>query len=129
LHLRKARNLYADAFASTPSDYYTGINAAANSVLLGELGVAEQLAAAVEKLVGTTAKKGDYWATATVAEVQLIRRHYGQAAALYCAAVEDDPEAKGSHESTRAQARRLMDKLAPSTEERAAIENAFGANG
>ena len=79
--------------------------------------------------MGTTAKKGDCWATATVPEVQLIRRHYGQAAALYCAAVEDDPEAKGSHESTRAQARRLMDKLAPSAEERAAIENAFGANG
>ena len=52
LHLRKARNLYAEAFESTPSDYYTGVNAAANSVLLGELTVADTLAADVEKLVG-----------------------------------------------------------------------------
>src|SRR5208337_25537 len=40
LHLRKARNLYAEAFESTPSNYYTGVNAAANSVLLDELTVA-----------------------------------------------------------------------------------------
>jgi predicted Zn-dependent protease len=126
LHLRKARNLYAEAFESTPSDYYTGVNAAANSVLLDELTVAETVAAAVEKLVGTERRKGDYWATATVAEVQLIRRRFADAAKLYAAAVEDDPEAKGSHDSTRAQARRLMDKLGPSAEERAAIEKAFG---
>ena len=126
LHLRKARNLYAEAFEATPSDFYTGINAAANSVLLGDLASAEQLAAAVEKLVGSTRRKGDYWGTATVAEVQLIRRRFGEAAALYAAAVEDDPEAKGNHESTRAQARRLMDKLAPGEADRAAIEAAFG---
>jgi tetratricopeptide (TPR) repeat protein len=127
LHLRKARNLYAEAFESTPSDYYTGINAASNSVLLGDLDAAEKLAAAVERLVGTQPRKGDYWGTATVAEVQLVRRRFEEAAALYAAAVEDDPEAKGSHESTLAQARRLMDKLAPSAEERAAVEAAFGS--
>lgn len=126
LHLRKARNLYAEAFEATPSDYYTGINAASNSVLLGDLAAAETLAAAVEQLVGTQPRKGDYWATATVAEVQLIRRRWAEAAALYAAAVEDDPEAKGSHDSTRAQARRLMDKLKPTDAERAAIEAAFG---
>jgi predicted Zn-dependent protease len=126
LHLRKARNLYAEAFENAPSDYYTGINAAANSVLLGELDRAETLAAAVEKIVGTVRVKGDYWKTATVAEVQLIRRRYAQAAELYAAAVEDDPEAKGSHDSTRGQARRLMDKLQPDDAERAAVEAAFG---
>jgi hypothetical protein len=126
LHLRKARNLYAEAFEATPSDYYTGINAAANSVLLGDLANAETLAAAVEKIVGTKRRKGDYWGTATVAEVQLIRRRFGEAATLYAAAVEDDPEAKGNHESTRAQARRLMDKLSPADADRAAIEAAFG---
>jgi hypothetical protein len=126
LHLRKARNLYAEAFEATPSDYYTGVNAAVVSVLLDELTVAETLAAAVEKLVGTERRKGDYWATATVAQVQLIRRRFANAAKLYAAAVEDDPEAKGTHDSARAQARRLMDKLGPSAEERAAIERAFG---
>jgi len=126
LHLRRARNLYAEAFDGAPSDYYTGVNAASNSVLLDEPDVAEKYAAAVEKLVGTQPVRGDYWKTATVAEVQLIRRHFAEAAKLYAAAVADDPEAKGSHESTRAQARRLRDKLGPTPEERAAIEKAFG---
>jgi predicted Zn-dependent protease len=126
LYLRKARNLYAEAFDSTPSDFYTGVNAAANSVLLNELEPAERFAAAVEKLIGTEPVSGNYWANATAAEVQLIRRRFTDAAKLYAAAVEDDIEAKGSHETTLAQARRLMDKLDPSADERALIEKAFG---
>jgi tetratricopeptide (TPR) repeat protein len=126
LHLRRARNLYSEAFSVTPSDYFTGINAAANSVLLGELDEAEKFAAAVEKLVGVKPRKSSYWMTATVAEVQLIRRRFADAARLYAAAVENDPEARGNHESTRDQARHLMEKLQPTPEERAAIEKAFG---
>lgn len=126
LHLRKARDLYAEAFKSAPDDYYTGINAAANSVLLGETEAAEQHAAAVEKLVGAAVKPGDYWATATVAEVQLIRRNYDKAAALYAAAVAMDPEAKANHESTHGQTRRLMTKLQPTEDQRVSIESAFG---
>ena len=126
LHLRKARNLYAEALAYTRSDNYARINAAATSVLLGELDVADKYVAEVEKLVGAEPRKGDYWLTAIIAETQLIRRRFSDAAKLYAAAVEDDPEAKGSHESTRAQARRLMDKLGPTAEERGAIEKAFG---
>lgn len=126
LHLRKARNLYAEAFETTPSDYYTGINAASNSVLLGDFAKAEELAAAVELLIGTKRRRGDYWGTATAAEIQLIRRRYVESAGLYAAAVEEDPDAKGNHESTRAQARRLMEKLSPAESDRAAIEAAFG---
>jgi tetratricopeptide (TPR) repeat protein len=126
LHLRKARNLYAEAFESTPSDYYSGVNAAANSVLLDEPQAAETLALAVEKLVGVAPLTGDYWATASAAEAQLILGRFAAARKLYAAAVEDDPEAKGSHASTLAQARRLMDKLHPSAVERATIEKAFG---
>jgi hypothetical protein len=33
--LRNSRDLYADAFSRAPDDYYTGINAAAKSVLAG----------------------------------------------------------------------------------------------
>jgi tetratricopeptide (TPR) repeat protein len=126
LHLRRARNLYAEAFDAAPSDYYTGINAASNSVLLDEPELADKYAAAVEKLVGTQPVRSDYWKTATVAEVQLIRRRFADAAKLYAAAVEDDPEATGNHDSTLAQARRLMEKLNPTPEERAAVEKAFG---
>lgn len=125
LHLRKARNLYAEAFQLTPTDYYTGVNAATNSVLLGDLGVAESLAAAVEPLVGVVPTPRDYWRTATAGEVQLMRRQYAAAAALYQAAVTDEPDSKGHHESTLAQARRLMERLQPTDEERAAIEGAF----
>lgn len=124
-HLRKARNLYAEAFAQAPHDYYPGINAAANSVLLGDLDVAEHHAAAVEKLVGTDVRPGDYWASATVAEVQLIRRQFKRAAELYQAAIDIAPEDRGSHESTGDQARRLLAQLNPSAEERAMIEAMF----
>jgi tetratricopeptide (TPR) repeat protein len=126
LHLRRARNLYAEAFESTPSDFSTGVNTAEDSVILDEPTVADTVAAAVEKLVGVVRHPNNYRATAAVAVVQLIRRRFADAAKLYAAAVEDDPEGKGNHEITRSQARRLMDKLGPSVEERAAIEKAFG---
>jgi tetratricopeptide (TPR) repeat protein len=125
LHLRKARNLFAEAFNSTPSDYSAGENAAVTSVVLDEPDDAHRYAAAVERLVGTQPVRGDYRRTATIAEVQLLRGRFGDAAKLYAAAVEDDPEAKGDHDSTLSQARLLMDKLKPTPEERAAVEKAF----
>jgi hypothetical protein len=127
LYLRKARDLYAEAFKGAPRDYYTGINAAANSVLLGDLVAAKFYAEAVEKIVGNQSKPGDYWLTATIAELQLIRQNYAKASELYQAAVAISPEAKGDHDSTRSQARRLMDNLQPSPQEREAIERAFGS--
>jgi tetratricopeptide (TPR) repeat protein len=126
LHLRKARDLYAEAFKGAPRDYYTGINAASNSVLLGDLAGAKTYAEAVEKIVGSQAKAGDYWLTATAAELQLIKQNYDKAAELYEAAVAVAPEAKGDHDSTRGQARRLMEKLQPKESERMRIEKAFG---
>ena len=103
-HLRRSRDLYAEAFQRSPKDYYTGINAAAKSVFLGEETVAGGFAGQVEKLVGTRPKRGDYWITATAAEAQLLRRHYDRAARLYRAAVVDTPNERGSHDSTRLQA-------------------------
>lgn len=124
-HLEKSRDLYAEAFKYAPSDYYTGINAAAKSVFLDELEKAKECAEKVEKLVGTKPIENDYWQTATVAEVQLIRENYDEAARLYKAAVLYDPEAKGSHESTLAQARLLMEHLGSSPEQRQKIEDSF----
>ena len=100
LHLRRSRDLYARAFENAPRDYYPGINAAAKSVLLGDLPAAEAHAARVEQLVGTAKRENDYWMTATAAEVQLIKRNYAVAAELYQAAVAMAPEERGSHEST-----------------------------
>lgn len=124
-HLRKARDLYVRAFKLVPSDSYTGINAAAKSVFLEDSGAAAEYAAAVEKLVGIEKVEGNYWETATVAEVQLMRKNYLKAAELYLAAVTMEPESTGSHETTWLQAKRLMAVLKPSEEERNLIAKAF----
>jgi tetratricopeptide (TPR) repeat protein len=125
LCLRKARDLYAEAFKAAPKDYYTGVNAAANSLLLGDAAAAERYADAVQRIVGDVPVPGDYWLTATIAEVLLIRRDYERAKTIYAAAVAMFPAAKGDHESTLGQARRLMDRIGPTKAEREGIESAF----
>lgn len=120
LHLRRSRNLYAEAFALSPTDYYTGVNAASKSVLLGELEEASRYAAAVETVVGIEPKGNDYWFTATAAEVQLIKGEIAKAAALYQAAVDMAPTRKDDHASTWNQAKLLLEKrgAAPNDVER-----------
>ena len=71
--LRQSRNYYAEAFEKAPDDYYTGINAAAKSIMLGEADKGKTIAEKVEKIVGDKPVPGDYWQTATIAEqVNLI---------------------------------------------------------
>ncbi len=125
LHLRKSRDGYGHAFDNAPKDYYTGINAASKSVLLGETNEAEKYASRVEKIVGTEKHPGDYWMTATVAEVQLIRQNYDQAAKLYSDAVAMVPEEVGSHKSTWQQAQLLMEKLETPDEKKTEVAKAF----
>lgn len=128
-YLEKSRDLYALAFKLTDTDYYTGINAAAKSVLLGELDVAASYAKPVEVLVGAEAVPGDYWKTATVAECQLIQRNFDRAAVLYRKAVTDSPTSLGSHDSTRGQAQRLLQHLQPPPEAAEKILAAFKVGG
>jgi len=126
--LRQSRNYYAEAFDRSPDDYYTGINAAAKSVLLGtdaDLKEADSYAEKTQKVVGTDKWPGDYWKTATVAELFLIRKQYREAANMYREAVEIEPNSKGSHESTMNQATKLMDKLSTPEAERALVLLAF----
>lgn len=126
--LKQSRSLYAQAFEAAPDDYYTGINAAAKSVFLGtpgDLARGEHYAEQVQKLVGTEAVADDYWKTATVGEVYLIRRMYGDAARLYEAAVTMARGNVASHQSTWTQAFRLMEKLGPSDSDRALIRAVF----
>jgi hypothetical protein len=128
LHLRKSRDLYAAAFDAAPDDYYTGVNAAAKSALLGtaaDIEIAKGHARRVQEIVGTTIVEGDYWKSATVAEVQLLAGDYERAAKLYADAVAMSPSETGSHASTWKQACRLMGVLDPSLEQRAAIRAAF----
>jgi hypothetical protein len=127
-HLKESRDLYAAAFEGAQDDYYTGINAAAKSVLVGtdaDLERAAEYARRVQLIVGTDPTPGDYWKTATVGEVFLIQKKYGDAARLYEAAVATARSEGGSHTSTWRQACRLMEKLRPEPAERAAIRQAF----
>jgi len=126
--LAQSRDLYAEAFERAQDDYYTGINAASKSVLLGteeDLARAEDYAARVQKIVGTEPKEGDYWMTATIGEVFLLMKKYEDAARLYKSAVAMARAEIANHQSTWTQARRLMEKLDPLPEERASIRSAF----
>lgn len=126
--LTRSRDLYAEAFDRAPDDHYTGINAAAKSVLLGgdeNLKQAAEYANRVQSLLGTEPQPGDYWATATIGEVFLIRRQFADAARLYRAAVEMARAVEGAHRSTWTQACRLMARLEPSGDERALVRAAF----
>jgi hypothetical protein len=126
--LEQSRDLYAEAFERATDDYYTGINAASKSVLLGtgdDVAKASAYATRVQEIVGTEPHPGDYWMTATVGEVFLLMRNYKEAARLYKAAVSMARAEKASHESTWKQACRLMAKLKPSDEERAPIRAVF----
>jgi len=126
--LRKSRDLYLEAFEGAKDDYYTGINAAAKSVLIGEaedISKAAEYAERVQKIVGTKTHPGDYWQTATVAETFLIQKKYEDAGRLYRAAVDIAPTKTDSHRSTWTQACRLMNKLKPAVEEKLLIRKAF----
>jgi hypothetical protein len=126
--LLQSRDLYVEAFEKAPDDYYTGINAAAKSVLIGtesDLKKAANYAARVEKITGTKEVENDYWKTATIGEVFLIQKKYKEAADMYEKAVGTARSEKGSHETTYTQAIRLMEKLNPDTEERTAIDKVF----
>ena len=123
--LRKSRNLYELGCTHSPSDYYVCINAASKSVFLGEYDKALEIADKVEGIVGKEVAVNDYWKTATAAEVQLIKKEFILAGQLYQAGVDMDPMDVGSHQSTRKQARLLLDHLNASDEDREKIELAF----
>jgi tetratricopeptide (TPR) repeat protein len=126
--LKQSRDLYVEAFEKAPDDYYTGINAAAKSVFLGtdkDVQKAAEYAARVQAITGTEPVAGDYWKTATIGEVFLIQKKYKEAADMYEKAVAMARTEKGSHESSFLQAKRLMEKLKPSQEEREMVEEVF----
>ncbi len=125
LMLRRSRDLYAEGFRQTPSDFYPGINAAAKSIFLNEIDAGIELAKSVEQLVGMQSKPGDYWRSATVAEVQLIQRNFDLAAARYEEAVAIAPGAVDDHRSTCKQARLLLKHLNATPEQAARVLGVF----
>jgi hypothetical protein len=127
-HLRRSRDFYSEAFDGAQDDYYTGINAAAKSVFMGnpdDLEAATEYADRVQAIVGEEPVPDDYWLTATVGEVYLIKTDYVNAARLYEAAIATRPEATEAHASTWKQACRLIEKLRPGDDDRALVREAF----
>jgi len=126
--LRRSRDLYAEAFRLSPTDYYTGLNAASKSVFLGEMDPAKKYAADVHVVVDRELKKGggDYWLLATDAELQLIEQNYDEAAKRYYKAIiKSPPEKVGSQFSTWLQAKRLMRALRTPERQQDKIWRAF----
>lgn len=124
-YLRQSRRYYAEAFERQPFDYYTGINSAAKSVFLGEMDKAMEYLHRVETIVGSKPVKNDYWKTAAVAEVLLIKKQYTEAAAMYQQAVDMAPGEQDSILSTWGQAALLLEALGASDDETAQIKTAF----
>ena len=123
--LRQSRNLYAEGFEKAPDDYYTGINAASKSLLLGEPDKAAAYAEKVQDIVGDKAVRGDYWQTATIAEVQLLQRKYAEAGDMYQQAIDIAPNQIASQDSTYRQARLLLTKLGATREEQLVVLRPF----
>ena len=126
--LKQSRKLYADAFEKTPDDFYTGINAAAKSILIGTDADVEKgygYADRVQKIVGNAPIPNDYWKTATIAEVLLIKKQYKEAGDMYSEAILIEPKSFGSHESTKKQALKLLDKLQANEDEINQVLEAF----
>src|SRR4029453_17028636 len=86
---------------------------------------AMEYAKKVENIIGTNPHPGDYWKTATVAEILLLQKKYKEAGRIYQEAVKMARTETGSHKSSWKQAVRLMEKLKPGDEDRLAVLNAF----
>lgn len=126
--LKQSRKFYADAFEKSPDDSYTGINAATKSILIGtDIDVAKgyEYADRVQKIVGTSPIPNDYWKTATVAEVFLIKKQFKEAGEMYAEAILIEPKSFGSHESTKNQALKLLEKLQANENEKTQVLEAF----
>lgn len=129
LYLLRARDLYRQAFEASPKDYYSGVNAASKSMLLGERDTALQLAARVEKITGTSPVPNDYWRTSTIAELQVLQSNFARAAELYECAVAGAPLETGSHRSSWDEASLLLNTLGASVQQAAAIRTALAEPG
>jgi len=117
LHLRRSRELYRTAFQGDPKNYYTGINAAAKSLFLGESPEAERLATEVLSLVKSASDGNDFWAGCTLGEAYLLQRDFNSAATQYQKVIDKHPSKTGDLAGTRQQAARICSALKLAEEE------------
>jgi class 3 adenylate cyclase/tetratricopeptide (TPR) repeat protein len=116
--LRMARDSYQDAWRS-PAEYWTGINAATLSLLLGETEHAKQLAQQIhttchEEL--SKSKDPDYWLEATIGEAALILEDWNDAEKHYSSAAVNASDDLAKLAATRRNAHLILNHYQHDTE-------------
>ena len=115
-YLRRAKDFYSKAYELTKG-YWSGVNAATLAVLVGERQYASTLAREVKKICSEDLKQmkntgGDtYWLLATLGEAALILDECAEAEEWYSQAAEIGRKRYGDLNSSRRNARLLMDHL------------------
>ncbi len=117
-HRRRAYEFYAQGY-KTSGGYWSGINAATLALLLGEQdhavalarSVREQCRQILRKVAETSAER--YWLVSTLGEAALLLQDWPEAEDWYSQAVELGRGDWGSLQSTRHNARLLMQCVAP----------------
>ncbi|HYW39650.1 MAG TPA: TRAFs-binding domain-containing protein [Terriglobales bacterium] len=128
-HLRRAYEFYSEGY-ETSGGYWSAINAATLALFLGERESAAALARLVsdqcrQRLRELTETNGErYWLVSTLGEAALLLEDWSEAENWYCQAVELGRGDWGSLQSTRHNARLLMQCLAPG-EDGGRIEQLF----
>lgn len=125
--LRQSRDSYAEAFEDASDDYYTGINAASKSVMLGELDVAKQTAQSVRACLEQDEEDASYWKLATRGEADLILGDVEASVENYRAAVRLARRERGSLEATWVQLESLRQPLGVPDDAWAALEDIFSS--
>jgi class 3 adenylate cyclase len=124
-HLRAAFEIYSagyhesEQWGHVADAYYTGINTATMAFLLGDNGVAKDIATRVEQLCEVAMSQCEddasaYWPQATLAEAALIRGDKDLARKRYAAAARLAGTHYGNLSSTRHQARLLLEHVGES---------------
>ncbi|HXM74954.1 MAG TPA: TRAFs-binding domain-containing protein, partial [Chthoniobacterales bacterium] len=109
-YLKRAAEIYAEAYR-TSGGYWSGINAATMSLLIGEKERACEIAGKVHEqcLKEVADPSGDsYWELAALGEAALICRDWQQAEEWYARAAEQGKDRFGDLDSSRRNARLIL---------------------
>lgn len=115
--LTTARDAYLRAYRSSPQHYWTGINAATLTYVMGERGGAQQLArdllSACEEALPAAQNDDAYWLTATIAEAHLVMEQAAEAERWYRKASALAGNRIGNIATTWGNARLLLTLMEP----------------
>lgn len=111
LLLRHSAEMYEKVFRVSRG-FYSGVNAAAGYVLIGDAEKSRELIAAVSDIIGVYSEEEEnsYWRRTTLAEYRLIQGDLAAAASLFGMASASSEATPGKIATTRRQLRRLAVK-------------------